>query len=64
MKEDPKGLYRKARKGEINDFTGISSRYETPRKPEIHVINNNVNLDKISDEIITISKKITIYVKK
>ena len=38
-KRDPKGLYRKARKGEINDFTGISSRYETPRKPEIHVIN-------------------------
>ena len=63
-KRDPKGLYRKARKGEINDFTGISSRYETPRKPEIHVINNNVNLDKISDEIITYLKKNNYLCKK
>ena len=63
-KRDPKGLYRKARKGEINDFTGISSRYETPRKPEIHVINNNVSLDKISDEIITYLKKNNYLCKK
>jgi adenylylsulfate kinase len=34
---DPKGLYVKARKGEIPDFTGISSPYEVPEKPEIHI---------------------------
>ena len=34
---DPKGLYVKARKGEIPDFTGISSPYEAPEKPEIHI---------------------------
>jgi adenylylsulfate kinase len=34
---DPKGLYVKARKGEISDFTGISSPYEVPEKPEIHI---------------------------
>jgi len=34
-KRDPKGLYRKARKGEILDFTGISSPYEAPANPEI-----------------------------
>ncbi|HMS18515.1 MAG TPA: adenylyl-sulfate kinase, partial [Planctomycetota bacterium] len=34
---DPKGLYRKARAGNIPDFTGISSPYEEPLKPEIHV---------------------------
>lgn len=32
---DPKGLYQKARKGEINNFTGISSPYEEPLKPEL-----------------------------
>jgi adenylylsulfate kinase len=34
---DPKGLYVKARKGEIPDFTGISSPYEVPENPEIHI---------------------------
>jgi len=32
---DPKGLYAKARRGEIRDFTGIDSPYEPPEKPEI-----------------------------
>ena len=32
---DPKGLYRKARAGEIKDFTGISAPYEAPENPEI-----------------------------
>ncbi|MBU3022389.1 adenylyl-sulfate kinase [Aestuariibacter sp. A3R04] len=34
---DPKGLYKKARAGEIKDFTGISSAYEAPQNPEIHL---------------------------
>jgi len=34
---DPKGLYRKARSGEIKDFTGISAPYEAPSAPEIHI---------------------------
>ncbi|OCA88132.1 adenylyl-sulfate kinase [Bacillus sp. FJAT-27225] len=34
-KRDVKGLYRKARKGEIREFTGISSPYETPLSPEL-----------------------------
>lgn len=32
---DPKGLYQKARKGEIKHFTGIDSEYEVPKQPEI-----------------------------
>jgi bifunctional enzyme CysN/CysC len=32
---DPKGLYRKARKGELPNFTGIDSAYEPPEKPEL-----------------------------
>ncbi len=34
---DPKGLYKKARAGEIADFTGISAPYEAPETPEVHV---------------------------
>ncbi|TEB37577.1 adenylylsulfate kinase [Coprinellus micaceus] len=34
---DPKGLYKKARAGEIKDFTGVSAPYEAPEKPEIHI---------------------------
>lgn len=34
---DPKGLYKKARAGEITGFTGIDDPYEPPRAPEIHV---------------------------
>lgn len=34
---DPKGLYKKARSGDIKHFTGIDSAYEAPEKPEIHL---------------------------
>ncbi|KZS98514.1 adenylylsulfate kinase [Sistotremastrum niveocremeum HHB9708] len=34
---DPKGLYKKARAGQIADFTGISAPYEAPETPEIHI---------------------------
>ncbi len=34
---DSKGLYRKARKGELSNFTGIDSPYETPERPELHI---------------------------
>jgi adenylylsulfate kinase len=34
---DPKGLYKKARAGEIQGFTGINAPYEAPEKPEIHL---------------------------
>jgi bifunctional enzyme CysN/CysC len=34
---DPKGLYKKARAGELKNFTGIDSPYEPPQEPEIHI---------------------------
>jgi adenylylsulfate kinase len=34
---DPKGLYKKARAGELKNFTGIDSVYEAPETPEIHL---------------------------
>ena len=51
-KRDPKGMYLKARSGEISNFTGISSPYETPENPELHVINNKITLDDASNQII------------
>ena len=36
-KRDPKGLYKKARKGEIKNFTGIDSAYEAPEKPYLTI---------------------------
>jgi adenylylsulfate kinase len=43
---DPKGLYKKARAGEIKNFTGISSPFEAPEQPFIHVDNTNPNTDE------------------
>jgi adenylylsulfate kinase len=42
---DPKGFYKKARAGEILDFTGISSPYEAPHKPELEVFTGQEQLD-------------------
>ncbi|GAA0423652.1 adenylyl-sulfate kinase [Cocleimonas flava] len=41
---DPKGLYAKARKGEIPNFTGISAPYEEPIKPDMVVNTNNLSI--------------------
>jgi len=41
---DPKGLYKKARAGEIKDFTGISAPYEPPHSPEIHIKTHEVEV--------------------
>jgi len=52
-KRDPKGMYKKARNGEIANFTGISSPYEKPIKPEMCIDNNDdASLDALSNEII------------
>ena len=51
-KRDPKGMYLKARNGEISNFTGISSPYECPKNPELHIINNNITIDEASNQII------------
>ncbi|MDB4090708.1 adenylyl-sulfate kinase [Crocinitomicaceae bacterium] len=49
---DPKGLYKKARKGEIPNFTGISSPYEAPIKPEIHIKAGEITLEEAVEQIL------------
>jgi adenylylsulfate kinase len=50
---DPKGLYKKARQGVIKQFTGIDSPYETPQKPDIHLVNLGVSIDAVAQQVIT-----------
>lgn len=49
---DVKGFYKKARKGEIKEFTGISSPYEEPYKPELVVDTGTEELNKCVDQVI------------
>ena len=45
-KRDPKGLYKKARAGEIKNFTGIDDPYEAPDQPEIHLHTDQMTLEE------------------
>ena len=49
---DPKGLYKKARAGEIPHFTGIDSPYEAPQKPEVHIRNDNITVEDAAMQVI------------
>ncbi|APC95176.1 adenylyl-sulfate kinase [Francisella tularensis subsp. novicida] len=51
-KRDPKKLYKKAREGEIANFTGISSPYEKPINPDIHITSSSKTIDECADKII------------
>lgn len=53
---DPKGLYKKARAGEIKGFTGIDDPYEAPTAPEIILSAAEKTPDMLADEIITFLK--------
>ena len=48
---DPKGLYRKARGGELKNFTGIDSPYEVPENPEIHLDTTRLTADEAAERI-------------
>lgn len=49
---DPKGLYSRARKGEIKQFTGIDSPYEEPREPEMTIDTSKSSVDEAVEKII------------
>ena len=54
---DTKGLYKKARLGEIKDFTGISSPYEAPNNPEIVVDTGSLDLKDSVEKVINYLKE-------
>ncbi len=49
---DPKGMYAKARRGEIPNFTGISSPYEPPQRADIHLDAGERSADDLADEVL------------
>ena len=53
---DPKGLYKKARAGEIRNFTGIDDPYEEPESPEIHLRTDRMTLEEEVDIIVNYMK--------
>jgi adenylylsulfate kinase len=56
-KRDPKGLYKKARAGEIKGFTGIDDPYEAPVKPELVLDSNNKGIDELANEVVQYLEK-------
>ncbi|MEW4563989.1 adenylyl-sulfate kinase [Bremerella sp. JC770] len=55
---DPKGLYKKARAGEIKGFTGIDDPYEAPAQPEVHLAGGDFTPDKLADQVIAQLQKL------
>ncbi len=51
-KRDPKGLYAKARAGEIKDFTGIDAPYEEPLNPEIVIDTSKLSVEECAEKIL------------
>ncbi len=49
---DPKGLYKKARAGEIKDFTGIDAPYETPERPELVLQSANHSPVELAQQVV------------
>jgi adenylylsulfate kinase len=57
IQRDPKGLYAKALKGELKDFTGISAPYFAPEKPEVNIDTNIVSIKNSVDNIFKVANK-------
>jgi adenylylsulfate kinase len=49
---DPKGLYKKARAGEIKGFTGIDDPYEEPEKPELVLDSDSKGIDELAQQVV------------
>lgn len=56
-KRDPKGLYKKARAGEIKGFTGIDDPYEAPNNPELTLDSDNKDVDTLAGEVVDYLQK-------
>jgi adenylylsulfate kinase len=56
-KRDPKGLYKKARAGELKGFTGIDDPYEAPEKPELRLDAGSKDAETLAAEVIAYLRK-------
>jgi bifunctional enzyme CysN/CysC len=55
---DVKGLYAKARSGQLKNFTGIDSPYEAPETPEIHIDTTTMSIDDAAEQIVKFLLKV------
>ncbi|MCH2181861.1 MAG: adenylyl-sulfate kinase [Mariniblastus sp.] len=55
---DPKGLYQKARAGEITGFTGIDDPYEPPEHPEVHLSSGSESVEESAGQVIEYLKNL------
>jgi bifunctional enzyme CysN/CysC len=53
-KRDPKGLYAKARQGELKNFTGIDSPYEAPEEPDLRIDTTKVSAEEAAERIVAL----------
>lgn len=53
IRRDPKGLYAKAQRGEIKNFTGFDSPYEIPTAPELHLRTTGRSPEELADEVLS-----------
>jgi adenylyl-sulfate kinase len=63
IERDPKGLYKKALRGEIGEFTGISAPYEAPLQPQLHIVTVDMGPSASAQEIwqwLSLEKKLAI----
>jgi bifunctional enzyme CysN/CysC len=51
-RRDPKGLYRKARRGELKNFTGIDSEYQAPEHAELRLPTAEIAIEEAADRVI------------
>jgi len=57
---DPKGLYKKARRGEIKNFTGVDSPYEEPEAPEIYLDTTSLTPEKAADYVLATLRRMRV----
>ena len=55
-RRDVKGLYAKARRGELKYFTGIDSPYEAPEAPEVHLLCDQVSPEEALQQLVSVLK--------
>jgi len=56
-KRDPKGLYEKAEKGEIKDFTGVDAPYEEPENPDLEIDTSNSSIEESVEKLLNYVEK-------
>jgi len=56
-KRDPHGLYKKARSGEIKEFTGVSAPYESPESPELELNTGELSIEQCVQKLLKLIQK-------